>query len=144
MADGSKTIEEGFRSMQLAGHAGDFKSGEKGTILKKANDRECQCFKELVNDVLYEFVPEYFGEEHEQDGTKFLKMQDLLETFKNPSVMDCKIGLRTYLEDEVNGKENLARKDLYEKMIKIDPDEPNDDERTKRAILSSGKQPFNY
>lgn len=31
----------------------------------------------------------------------YLQLQDLLGEFTNPCVMDCKIGVRTYLEEEL-------------------------------------------
>lgn len=41
-------------------------------------------------------------------------MQDLLYNFHNPSVMDIKMGTRTFLESEVTNTK--ARHDLYEKV----------------------------
>eukprot|EP00795_Rhopilema_esculentum_P003515 gene3515-1900_t len=63
-------------------------------------------------------------------------MEDLLADFDSPSVMDCKIGIRTYLEKELSaaGKQPKIRKDLYEKMIAIDPTEPTDEERKQGGI----------
>ena len=50
--------------------------------------------------------------------------------------MDVKIGLRTYLEDElIKAREKpRLRKDLFEKMIAVDPNEPNEEERKLKAI----------
>ena len=36
-----------------------------------------------------------------EDGEDFLQLQDLLGEFEDPCVMDCKIGVRTYQEDEL-------------------------------------------
>lgn len=33
--------------------------------------------------------------------TVYLQLQDLLSDFDSPCVMDCKIGVRTYLEEEL-------------------------------------------
>ena len=42
-----------------------------------------------------------------EDGQQFLQLQDLLAGFVEPCVMDCKIGVRTYLEEELaKAKEN--------------------------------------
>lgn len=32
----------------------------------------------------------------------YLQLQDLLSDFNQPCVMDCKIGVRTYLEEELS------------------------------------------
>lgn len=44
---------------------------------------------------------------------EFLVLEDLLGDFRNPAVMDCKLGVRTYLEDE------LAKAKLKPKLRKV-------------------------
>lgn len=68
--------------------------------------------------------------------TVYLQLQDLLSDFDQPCVMDCKIGVRTYLEEELSkAKEKpKLRKDMYEKMIQIDKDAPNDEENRAKGV----------
>ena len=80
-------------------------------------------------------------------GEKYIELQDLLSQFSNPSVMDCKMGTRTFLESEVAKK--TKRKDLLAKMVKLDPDEPSAEENEEgitklrymvfREMLSSSR-----
>ncbi|KAI8114795.1 Inositol-trisphosphate 3-kinase B [Lucilia cuprina] len=118
--------------VQLAGHQGNFKAGpEQGTVLKKLCPKEEDCFHILMKDVLRPYVPEYKGQ-----VTMYLQLQDLLSDFYQPCVMDCKIGVRTYLEEELSkAKEKpKLRKDMYEKMIQIDPNAPSDDEHKAKGV----------
>ncbi|XP_015781942.1 inositol-trisphosphate 3-kinase B isoform X2 [Tetranychus urticae] len=121
--------------VQLAGHQGNFKSGTVGTILKKSCGEEEKCFQKLINDPLSEFVPKFRGKSI-TNGEEFLELEDLLAKFDCPSVMDMKIGLRTYLEDElIKAREKpKLRKDMFEKMIAVDPAEPNEEERRLKAV----------
>lgn len=66
----------------------------------------------------------------------YLQLEDLLSDFDQPCVMDCKIGVRTYLEEELSkAKENpKLRKDMYEKMILIDKNAPNDEEHRVKGV----------
>uniref|UniRef100_A0A8C5RDG6 Kinase n=1 Tax=Leptobrachium leishanense TaxID=445787 RepID=A0A8C5RDG6_9ANUR len=122
--------------IQLAGHAGNFKAGEYGKILKKFCQSEQQCLEWLNRDSLRPFVPGYYGVV-EKDGETYNQMEDLLSEFDSPSIMDCKMGVRTYLEEElVKAREKpKLRKDMYEKMIAVDPDAPTEEEHRQRAIL---------
>lgn len=79
-----------------------------------------------MNDVLRPYVPEFkgvldlketeegntdeteTGETVQKDGVSkrtvmsaYLQLQDLLGDFEHPCVMDCKVGVRTYLESEL-------------------------------------------
>lgn len=56
--------------------------------------------------------------------------------FTSPCVLDCKLGVRTYLEEELSkAKEKpKLRKDMYEKMIQIDPSAPTQEEHRLRAV----------
>lgn len=47
-------------------------------------------------------MPEFKGLVTSDDGEcSYLQLQDLLGDFQSPCVMDCKIGVRTYLEEEL-------------------------------------------
>lgn len=124
--------------VQLAGHQGNFKAGpDQGTILKKLCPKEEICFKVLMKDVLRPYVPEYKGQVTSDDGEcTYLQLQDLLGDFSSPCVMDCKVGVRTYLEEELaKAKEKpKLRKDMYEKMIQIDATAPTDEEHRLKGV----------
>ena len=57
-------------------------------------------------------------------------MQDCLSNYTSPCIMDCKIGVRTYLEEELaKAREKpKLRKDMYEKMVAVDPTAPTEEE----------------
>ncbi|XP_053918948.1 inositol-trisphosphate 3-kinase B [Cuculus canorus] len=121
--------------IQLAGHAGSFKAAANGRILKKHCESEQRCLNRLMNDVLKPFVPAYHGDVV-KDGERYNQMEDLLAEFDSPCVMDCKMGVRTYLEEELikARKKPSLRKDMYQKMIEVDPDAPTEEENALRAV----------
>ncbi|XP_030051594.1 inositol-trisphosphate 3-kinase B isoform X3 [Microcaecilia unicolor] len=121
--------------IQLAGHAGSFKAAANGRILKKHCEAEQRCLDRLMNDVLKPFVPAYHGDVV-KDGERYNQMDDLLAEFDAPCVMDCKMGVRTYLEDELAKarKKPSLRKDMYQKMVEVDPEAPTEEENTLRAV----------
>ncbi|XP_028274742.1 inositol-trisphosphate 3-kinase Cb [Parambassis ranga] len=122
--------------VQLAGHAGNFQAGEYGRLLKRYCECEQQCLQKLMKDTLRPYVPGYFGvvQRDEQD---YNLMEDLLADFDSPSIMDCKMGSRTYLEEElIKARERpRLRKDMYEKMVAVDPGAPTEEERAQQGIL---------
>ncbi|XP_059368363.1 inositol-trisphosphate 3-kinase B [Carassius carassius] len=121
--------------IQLAGHAGNFKAGANGRILKKHCECEQQCLDRLMRDVLKPYVPAYHGDV-EKDGERYNQMEDLLADFDLPCVMDCKMGIRTYLEEELTKarKKPSLRADMYQKMIEVDPDAPTAQEHEQKAV----------
>ncbi|KAJ8009116.1 hypothetical protein DPEC_G00085510 [Dallia pectoralis] len=121
--------------IQLAGHAGSFKAGANGRILKKHCDCEQRCLDRLMKDVLRPYVPAYHGDV-EKDGEKYNQMDDLLSEFDLPCVMDCKMGIRTYLEEELTKarKKPSLRKDMYQKMVEVEPLAPTPEEQEQEAV----------
>ncbi|XP_006900965.1 PREDICTED: inositol-trisphosphate 3-kinase C [Elephantulus edwardii] len=121
--------------VQLSGHVGNFQAGEDGRILKRYCQCEQQSLEQLMNDPLRPFVPAYYGVV-EQDGQTFNQMEDLLADFEGPSIMDCKMGSRTYLEEElVKARERpRPRRDMYEKMVAVDPAAPTAEEHAQGAV----------
>lgn len=119
--------------VQLSGHEGSLAPAGPGTIWKKRppDNAEVKAYEALTNDVIHDMVPRYY-KDVEYNGEHFIEMEDLLFNFKNPCIMDIKMGTRTFLESEVQN--NKARNDLYEKMIKIDEDAPTVEERKLNAI----------
>ncbi|XP_051003975.1 inositol-trisphosphate 3-kinase B [Acomys russatus] len=121
--------------IQLAGHAGSFKAAANGRILKKHCESEQRCLDRLMSDVLRPFVPAYHGDVV-KDGERYNQMDDLLADFESPCVMDCKMGIRTYLEEELTKarKKPSLRKDMYQKMVEVDPEAPTEEEKAQRAV----------
>ena len=64
----------------------------------------------------------------------YTEMQDLLYGFESPSIMDIKIGVRTFLENDADEKETKPRRDLYERLVEMAPDEPTAEEHKAKAI----------
>ncbi|XP_034060253.1 inositol-trisphosphate 3-kinase B isoform X2 [Gymnodraco acuticeps] len=121
--------------IQLAGHAGSFKAGANGRILKKHCECEQRCLSLLMKDVLRPYVPGYHGD-IEKDGQKYNQMEDLLAEFDFPCVMDCKMGVRTYLEEELTKarKKPSPRPDMYQKMVEVEPDAPTPEENLQKVV----------
>jgi 1D-myo-inositol-triphosphate 3-kinase len=148
-------VRQRYPFIQLAGHKGDFISGQGGIIYKKASAMEKGAYEALMQDCLKPMVPLYFKSVNLEDDNggqvEYLEMQDLLGSFQSPSVMDVKMvsfrtpsfpwpdpcftllvpcqGLRTFLESEVTNSKR--RTDLLEKLIKLDPKEPTEEEKQK-------------
>lgn len=124
-------VRRKYHFIQLAGHKGDFLTGQAGTICKKGSDLEKAALEALMGDVLKPMVPLYYKEIKVEDDSGnevgYLEMQDLLGSFQNPSVMDVKMGIRTFLESEVD--KTSKRKDLLKKMMALDPNEPTEEEK---------------
>ncbi|XP_059148094.1 inositol-trisphosphate 3-kinase homolog isoform X2 [Physella acuta] len=121
--------------IQLAGHPGSFAPAGPNTIWKKRLVKE--NYETLAYQALSEFpqskhIMPAFYREVEFNGEYFIEMEDLLHHFHDPSIMDIKMGTRTFLEAEV--KNPVLRKDLYEKMVKVDPNAPTEEERAQEAI----------
>ncbi|XP_060118303.1 inositol-trisphosphate 3-kinase A [Heteronotia binoei] len=121
--------------VQLAGHTGSFKAADGGTILKRYSENEEKCFELLRKDRLYSCVPVYHGVV-ERDGESYIQLDDLLANFEGPCVMDCKMGIRTYLEEELTKarEKPKLRKDMYKKMIDVDPLAPTAEENSQHAV----------
>ncbi|XP_039179814.1 inositol-trisphosphate 3-kinase A [Crotalus tigris] len=121
--------------VQLAGHTGSFKAADGGTILKRHCENEEKCFKLLMKDSLRSCVPVFHGVV-ERDGESYLQLDDLLANFEGPCVMDCKMGVRTYLEEELTKarEKPKLRKDMYKKMIDVDPLAPTAEENAQHAV----------
>ncbi|XP_013368056.1 PREDICTED: inositol-trisphosphate 3-kinase A [Chinchilla lanigera] len=122
--------------VQLAGHTGNFKAaGTSGLILKRSSEPERYCLGQLMGDALRGCVPTFHGVV-ERDGESYLQLQDLLDGFDGPCVLDCKMGVRTYLEEELTKARERPklRKDMYKKMLAVDPAAPTEEEHAQRAV----------
>lgn len=130
-----QSFKKKYPWVQIAGHQGSFRAGECGTILKKFCEKEQKALIGLTKDVLRPYIPEYKGVVT-KESEKYVQMQDLLGDFDNPCVMDCKMGTRTYLEEELKKarEKPKLRKDLYQKMIAIDETAPSEEENEQKAI----------
>ncbi|XP_051506294.1 inositol-trisphosphate 3-kinase A [Myxocyprinus asiaticus] len=121
--------------IQLAGHQGNVKLSKGGEVLKRFCDVEDHCLQALMSDTLCQFVPHYFGH-ISQDGEQYIRLEDLLSGLKHPVIMDCKMGVRTYQEEEIiKARNNVSvRTDMYQKMLKADPAAPTAKEHAQRGV----------
>lgn len=115
-----ETPVKGFNKLsqswfQLSGHPDCFAPAGPGTIWKKCSGgTEAIVYEALSKEpALRDIVPRFLREV-EYGGETFIELQDLLHNFRDPHVMDIKMGTRTFLESEVQN--TFAREDLYLKV----------------------------
>jgi 1D-myo-inositol-triphosphate 3-kinase len=124
--------------VQLSGHEGTIIPASNHTLWKKqpnGNLNEAIAYSKITNDIALRGLTPKFYKEITHKNESFIEIQDLLSHFPNTyarAVMDIKIGSRTFLESEVTNA--TKRRDLYQKMVEIDPSEPTDEEKTEEAI----------
>ncbi|XP_024139551.1 inositol-trisphosphate 3-kinase A [Oryzias melastigma] len=121
--------------VQLAGHQGNFQLTKGGEVLKLYSEGEAKCLDSLMRDPLRPFVPQYHGLVTRGDHC-YIRLEDLLSGLTRPLIMDCKMGVRTYQEEELvkaSTKPNL-RSDMYQKMVKVDPLAPSEEEHKRRGV----------
>lgn len=83
-----------WRDAKWSPSAGSFKAaGTSGLILKRSSEPERYCLARLMADALRGCVPAFHGVV-ERDGESYLQLQDLLDGFDGPCVLDCKMGVR--------------------------------------------------
>ncbi|XP_028824190.1 inositol-trisphosphate 3-kinase B-like isoform X2 [Denticeps clupeoides] len=121
--------------VQLAGHQGNFQLSRGGVVLKRFSEVEDACLRALMSDALQHFVPRYHGF-IQQDGSCFIRLEDLMSGHHKPVIMDCKMGVRTYLEEEISkARVNpTMRSDMYQKMVKVDPSAPSREEHHQGGV----------
>ncbi|KAJ7995933.1 hypothetical protein DPEC_G00231840 [Dallia pectoralis] len=124
--------------VQVVGHAGSFHAGDNGMLLKQHTEGERLCLQRLMEDSLRPYVPGYHGVVRRSDHD-YNMMDDLLAHFSCPAIMDCKMGTRTYLEEDLaKARERpQPRHDMYEKMVDVDPGAPTDEENAMQAVLKT-------
>uniref|UniRef100_A0A3Q0T4S8 Kinase n=1 Tax=Amphilophus citrinellus TaxID=61819 RepID=A0A3Q0T4S8_AMPCI len=121
--------------VQLAGHQGNFQVSKGGEVLKLYNEVEAKCLECLMRDPLRPFVPQYYGlvtrGEH-----RYIRLEDLVSGLKRPVIVDCKMGVRTYQEEELIKARVKAplRSDMYQKMVNMDPSAPSAEEHAQKGV----------
>ncbi|GAB1607832.1 inositol-trisphosphate 3-kinase homolog isoform X2 [Argonauta hians] len=120
--------------IQLAGHDQTFAPATRNTIWKRRlseDSNEFQTYKELQADIARSIVPKFY-QQIEYHGQYFIEIQNLLEDFDDPNIIDMKLGTRTFLESEVINES--LRSDLFKKMVMIDPTAPTPQEKQLKAL----------
>ncbi|KAK1804135.1 hypothetical protein P4O66_020175, partial [Electrophorus voltai] len=114
---------------------GNIQQGEGGKVLKKFNVVEDTCLQALMSDPLHLFVPRYYGN-ISRNGERYIRLEDLLSGLRKPAIMDCKMGIRTYQEEEIIKAKTKGslRSDMYQKMENVDPTAPTAEEQAQRGV----------
>lgn len=158
--EADKTSLRRTLTRQAAGHGGanimkDWTtptddSGVPEFIIKGYDAEEARNYKTLhdAKDPLCAYIARYGGDITApgpgKDGKeeKFMRLENLLRQFKKgPHVMDCKMGIRSYSEEEAVS--NAPRPDLFERMMKFDPTQPTAAEKAAGSVTKCRWMSFN-
>uniref|UniRef100_A0A8C6U8A2 Kinase n=1 Tax=Neogobius melanostomus TaxID=47308 RepID=A0A8C6U8A2_9GOBI len=121
--------------VQLAGHQGNFHLSEGGEVLKLYSEGEAACLNLLMKDPLRPFVPQYYGLVTRGEHC-YIRLEDLLSGLRRPVIMDCKMGVRTYHEEELIKARSkpVLRNDMYQKIIRVDPSALSAEEHAQKGV----------
>lgn len=121
---GLRDIPKSSSKTHVTGHASNFRR-EGGYLLKVQTRSEGTVLESLqAQPDLRPFAPQ-FMEYVERDGQTYVKMQDVLLSMVDPNLIDVKMGVRTFAEEEVLNPK--LRRDLLDKLVAVEPTCPNFD-----------------
>ena len=127
----------------VAGHSKSFYMGSDGALLKKNSSSgkilinnetwlfphkyhyphkadaisEAEIMQKIMGDVLQSIIPKFYGVTM-LNNVEFIRMEHLTRNCpESTSIMDVKLGSKTYLKSEENVKQ---RRDLYQKVFYFD------------------------
>jgi len=111
--------------------------GNSATVLKALDEEELETFNRLwgrnyANDPVHAFTPILEGTATNEGGQRYIKMNNLLRQFRSPRVMDIKLGVRSFLEDECDNV--MPRKDLFDRMANEYPKSLTPSEKEKGSV----------
>eukprot|EP00812_Abedinium_dasypus_P004275 NODE_1531_length_1118_cov_400.596425.p1 GENE.NODE_1531_length_1118_cov_400.596425~~NODE_1531_length_1118_cov_400.596425.p1 ORF type:complete len:302 (+),score=62.48 NODE_1531_length_1118_cov_400.596425:100-906(+) len=113
----------------------DEHTGVAEQVLKKYNSNEVENYMRLTEteDPLLEIMARFLGVcEPGESYEKRFRLSNLLDGFaRYPFVMDFKLGLRSFMESEVDNTE--PRPDLFLRLCELDPSAPTEEERRQGA-----------
>jgi len=117
-----------------AGHCGGILKAENGNLLKifdEENSNEPVFLSNLPSDdPLRPFTARFCGI-REISGRKYLELENLTKDCIAPSVMDIKLGKKTFIPDPKN---TAKREDLFLKMQKLDPTSLTTEELASKTV----------
>eukprot|EP00931_Biecheleriopsis_adriatica_P053229 TRINITY_DN31128_c0_g1_i1.p1 TRINITY_DN31128_c0_g1~~TRINITY_DN31128_c0_g1_i1.p1 ORF type:complete len:518 (+),score=108.51 TRINITY_DN31128_c0_g1_i1:82-1554(+) len=141
-------------ALQAAGHQNSFLQLHSGSgdsfdstpdfLLKAYNVSEHQAYEDMMalGSELHPFTAQCFGKVSLLHGQQFLKLSNLLAQLQKPHVvMDCKLGLRSFSEDEMT--DTKPRSDLYQRLAALDPSFLSAAEHQARACTKYRWMKFN-
>ncbi len=95
-SEGVPSEDEDEDDRQVAGHAGTLIFCDDGTLLKKVGDEEVAFYSSLEkHSSLSPFLPQFHGIEY-IEGETWVHLQDLTAGMLKPSILDIKMGSKTY------------------------------------------------
>lgn len=127
----------------------DQETGVPEYVIKCRDENEVRIYEELqaMCDPIQKFIPTYYGAvaraELEEDlNQDYIRLSNLLRPYERGAhVMDCKVGIRSFDEDEV--KKTKLRPDLYTRMLQLDPTAPTQAENEAQACTKYRWMTFN-
>jgi 1D-myo-inositol-triphosphate 3-kinase len=127
------------KSNQAAGHSGFLQTVDGGRrfVLKPYDIAEARIYQQFsgCDDTALAFIPRFGGVKESifgQDGKQFLCLEDLLDGFTNPKILDVKLGFRTFSESECECTK--LRPELFKKMLDKFPEHLSAEERAAGAV----------
>ena len=125
-------------SIPLAGYSTKLSvSPVTGRVVKVTTVEEERNYKVMGEDeMLGKYLPTLY-EAHHTPGKTVIHIENCLHSFSDSaSILDCKIGVRTFTEEEfLAARENPElRPDLYQRMVEVDYKEPTQVEHYLKKV----------
>lgn len=125
--------EDDLRRAVISGHVDNFRRTMQGTLYKLTDATEGRLYKLLHRSACSPYLPKLINVSSSTGKRVILELQDMTYGMSQPCLMDVKMGLRNFTEDDVHS--TTPRKDLLDKLLRVDPDAASEEEMSAGGIL---------